>query len=224
MSLRIKARIQGLSLARLLVAVFLLLGSLTSLNGCSSSPQKAVSPDSPKSATKAAPTRGPDHSDDHEGATPSEGQLPQISGGSGSIPPGYFDWPVYEARMTRGYFTKAKKRRGRPHWGIDLAARKGTPILASHEGLVIYVGREFRGFGRLIMIEGKGGFATLYAHLSKSRVRVGQRVKQGQTIGDMGNTGRSTGVHLHFEIRRRSGPIDPLQYLPGGAKIAKNSK
>lgn len=151
---------------------------------------------------------------------PRDGKLPEISNASGTVAAGYFDWPVFEARMTRGYFTKAKKRRGRPHWGIDLAAKKGTPILAAHDGMVLYVGREFRGFGRLIMIEGRSGFATLYAHLSRSRVRVGERVKQGQTIGDMGNTGRSTGVHLHFEIRRRSGPIDPLQYLPGGAKIA----
>lgn len=188
--------------------------SLLCLGGCSSSPKRTAA----TSPAKILRTPGQDH--DHASAHPAEGKLPEISTGPATVPAGYFDWPVYEARMTRGYFSKAKKRRGRPHWGIDLAARKGTPILASHDGMVIYVGREFRGFGRLIMVEGKNGFASLYAHLSKSRVRVGDRVKQGQIIGDMGNTGRSTGVHLHFEIRRRSGPIDPLQYLPGGAKVA----
>lgn len=184
--------------------------------GCSSKPVKTSGHSHPSKIL-----RTPAQDGDHVSAQPAEGKLPEIASGTNAmVPAGYFDWPVYEARMTRGYFSKAKKRRGRPHWGIDLAARKGTPILASHDGVVIYVGREFRGFGRLIMVEGRNGFATLYAHLSKSRVRVGERVKQGQTIGDMGNTGRSTGVHLHFEIRRRSGPIDPLQYLPGGAKVA----
>lgn len=192
-------------------SITIFLGGTT---GCSSNSKKPASA-SPARTLKAAPQDA-----DHVSAVPAEGKLPQVSGTPASVPPGYFDWPVFEARMTRGYFSKAKKRRGRPHWGIDLAARKGTPILASHDGTVIYVGREFRGFGRLIMVEGKHGFASLYAHLSKSRVRVGDRVKQGQIIGDMGNTGRSTGVHLHFEIRRRSGPIDPLQYLPGGAKVA----
>lgn len=194
--------------------------SLT-VGGCAT--QDASKPSSPKEVLKTSGPSGAEQ-DEHESAIPKDGKLPEIANASGSVPAGYFDWPVYEARMTRGYFHKAKKRRGRPHWGIDLASHKGTPILASHDGLVIYVDREFRGFGRLIMIEGRNGFATLYAHLSRSRVRIGERVKQGQKIGDMGNTGRSTGVHLHFEIRRRSGPIDPLQYLPGGAKVAGNSR
>ena len=195
--------------------------SLLILSGCATTNDSK--PTKPGDVLRT-PSNGSSEAHDHDTPIPRDGQLPEISNASGQVPAGYFDWPVYEARMTRGYFHKAKKRRGRPHWGIDLASHKGTPILAAHDGLVIYVGREFRGFGRLIMVEGRNGFATLYAHLSRSRVRVGERVKQGQKIGDMGNTGRSTGVHLHFEIRRRSGPIDPLQYLPGGAKVAGNSK
>lgn len=134
-----------------------------------------------------------------------------------------FDWPVNEARLTRGFFTKPKKRRGRPHLGIDLASGRGTPIYSSHEGLVIYVGKEFRGYGRMIMVEGRDGYATLYAHLSSASVRAGDRVRKGEVIGSMGNTGRSTGVHLHFEIRRKDGPVDPLMYLPGGTDVFKRA-
>ena len=83
-------------------------------------------------------------------------------GGKNAGTPG-FDWPVNEARLTRGFFTRPKKRRGRPHLGIDLAAIQGTPIYASHGGLILYVGKEFRGYGRMVMIEGRDGYATLYA-------------------------------------------------------------
>lgn len=139
----------------------------------------------------------------------------KISSGDDTIPGPKFDWPVDEARMTRGFFLKDPRgRTRRPHLGIDLAAPKKTPIYAAHSGTVIYVGKEFKGFGRMIMIEGKGGWATLYAHLSKARVKEGQSVRQGDLIGDMGRTGRATGVHLHFEIRKRSGPVDPMLFLP----------
>lgn len=119
--------------------------------------------------------------------------------------------------MTRGFFTNKR----RPHLGLDLAAPKGTPIMASRGGTVIYRGRDFRGFGNLIMIESPGGWATLYAHLDRFMVTEGQKVAMGEIIGAMGRTGRATGVHLHFEIRRNKIAIDPLPYLPGGAKLAK---
>lgn len=134
----------------------------------------------------------------------------------------YFEWPVNEARITRGFFTHPARKRGRPHLGIDLAAPKNTPILSSHAGLVIYVGREFKGYGRVVMVEGRDGYASLYAHLAKATVKPGQEIKQGQQIGLMGRTGHATGVHLHFEIRRQSGPVDPLQYLPRGSAVAQN--
>lgn len=131
----------------------------------------------------------------------------------------YFDWPVDAARMTRGFLPNRRK----PHLGIDLAAPRGTNVYASHEGVVIYAGREFKGYGKMIMIEGKSGWATLYAHFSKILVKEGQTVNQGELIGAMGSTGRSTGSHVHFEIRRIKGPVDPLLYLPPAAKLAKNS-
>jgi murein DD-endopeptidase MepM/ murein hydrolase activator NlpD len=122
----------------------------------------------------------------------------------------YFDWPVDSARLSRGYLIN----RRRPHLGLDLASRKGTQIFASHDGLVIYTGNEFRGYGKMIMIEGINGFATLYAHLSQISVRQGTRVKQGELIGLMGRTGHATGTHLHFEIRVGNKTVNPLHYLP----------
>lgn len=130
----------------------------------------------------------------------------------------FFDWPVYEARMTRGFLPKVTRRRKRPHKGIDLAAQRGTAVMASHDGMVIYTGKEFKGYGKMIMIE-KDGWATLYGHLDKIIVYEGQRVRQGDVIGALGNTGRSSGPHLHFEIRKADGPIDPLPYLPAGEAL-----
>lgn len=120
-----------------------------------------------------------------------------------------FDWPVNEATMTRGYNSK-----GRGHWGLDLAHRRGSPILSAENGVVIYTGSGFRGYGKLIVVEHGNDWATLYSHLSKILVREGQTVDRGQKIGLMGRTGHATGVHLHFEIRHYRKPVDPLAHLP----------
>jgi len=133
----------------------------------------------------------------------------------------FFDWPVLEARMTRGFLPKGTKKRRRPHKGIDLAAQRGTAVMASHDGIVIYTGKQFKGYGKMIMIE-KDGWATLYAHLDKIVVYEGQKVRQGEVIGALGNTGRSSGPHLHFEIRKLDGPIDPLPYLPAGEALTND--
>lgn len=128
-----------------------------------------------------------------------------------------FDWPVDKARMTRGFLPNKRK----PHLGIDLAAPKGTPILAAQSGTVIYAGREFRGYGKMVLIESGEGWATLYAHFDKILVSEGQKVHKGEVVGAMGRTGHATGVHLHFEVRHNRGPIDPLPLLPHTA-TAKN--
>lgn len=122
-----------------------------------------------------------------------------------------FDWPVDEARMTRGFLLGK-----RSHWGLDLAAAKGTPILAAERGVVIYTGHGFHGYGNLIVIEHNEEWATLYSHLDKITVQEGATVERGQKIGKMGRTGRATGVHLHFEIRHNRQPVNPLTYLPEG--------
>lgn len=138
-----------------------------------------------------------------------------------------FDWPVWEARMTRGYLPRGTKKRRRPHRGIDLAATRGSAVLAAHDAVVIYTGSGFRGYGKMVMLESVdprdgGNWATLYAHLDKILVYEGKRIKQGEVIGALGNTGRSSGPHLHFEIRRLNGPIDPLPLLPAGHALTNN--
>lgn len=137
-----------------------------------------------------------------------------------------FDWPVWEARMSRGFLPKGTKRRKRPHKGIDLAAQRGIAVMSSHDGVIIYAGKEFKGYGKMIMIEStnsnSAGYATLYGHLDKIVVYEGQKVRQGEVIGALGNTGRSSGPHLHFEIRTLDGPIDPLPFLPAGAALTND--
>ena len=119
-----------------------------------------------------------------------------------------FEWPV------RGKLTsKFGKRGGRNHEGIDIRARTGTPIHAAESGRVIMSGR-MRGYGNVVVVKHAGKYRSLYAHASKLLVRKGDFVEQGQRIALVGSTGRSTGPHLHFEIRRGEKPQDPLAYLP----------
>ncbi|MEO1541314.1 MAG: DUF5930 domain-containing protein [Pseudomonadota bacterium] len=122
-------------------------------------------------------------------------------------------------RQTSGFGPRRDpiNRRTRMHNGLDFAARTGTPILAPADGTVVSAERQ-RGFGNLIKIRHDFGYETLYAHLSRIRVKVGDRVTRGDRIGDMGSTGRSTGSHLHYEVHLDGKPVDPLNYL----KAARN--
>ena len=133
-----------------------------------------------------------------------------------------FDWPVWEARMTRGFLPRGTKRRKRPHKGIDLAASRGTAVMSAHDGSVIYTGKGFKGYGKMVMVESPEGWATLYGHLDKIIVHEGATIKQGEVIGALGNTGRSSGPHLHFEIRKLDGPVDPLPLLPAGEALTND--
>ncbi len=101
------------------------------------------------------------------------------------------------------------------HNGIDLANVMGTPVHAAMGGKVVYLGMN-RGYGRFILIDHGGGFQTLYAHLSKWLVTRGEYVRTGQEIGQMGDTGYSTGPHLHFTIYKNGVPVNPLAYLSRG--------
>lgn len=103
------------------------------------------------------------------------------------------------------------------HTGIDYRARAGTPVMSAAEGVVSRSGRN-GGFGIMIEINHSNGFKTRYAHLSKALVTRGQKVKRGEIIGLVGNTGHSTGNHLHYEVLFRTAHRDPLQYvIPAGA-------
>ncbi|MGH1576979.1 DUF5930 domain-containing protein [Planktotalea sp.] len=120
-----------------------------------------------------------------------------------------FAKPVKDAvRFTSGF----GRRWGRMHSGADFAGPHGTPIYSTADGVIVHAGWQ-SGYGRLIKIQHQFGIETRYAHLSKIRVKVGQRVSRGQRIGDMGNTGRSTGTHLHYEVRVGGKAVNPMIYI-----------
>lgn len=120
------------------------------------------------------------------------------------------DWPVDRAKLSQKFKPKGSKK----HWGVDLAAKRGTPILAAHNGKVVYAGRGFSGYGKLIILEYGTVWASFYSHLDKILVSQGDQIVRGEKIGLMGSTGRSSGPHLHFELRRNRKPVNPLAYLP----------
>jgi len=130
---------------------------------------------------------------------PNPGPIKQGSGG--------LIWPV------NGAFTSPFGMRwGRLHAGIDIAAPTGTPIRAAQGGRVAIAGW-MGGYGQYTCIQHAGSLSTCYAHQSSMGVSVGQSVSQGSVIGAVGNTGNSTGPHLHFETRVNGSPVDPMGYL-----------
>ena len=104
-------------------------------------------------------------------------------------------------------------RGNRFHSGLDYPAPSGAPVSASASGRVTFAGWSLGGWGNLVTIAHSGGTRTLYAHLSRVAVRVGQRVEVGQRIGRVGSSGHATGPHLHFEVRLRGAAVDPLSGL-----------
>ncbi len=116
--------------------------------------------------------------------------------------------------LSRGFgmmidpFTGTKQ----PHLGIDLAADMGTPVYATAEGKVSSVERD-PGLGKTILISHEFGYTTVYAHLSLVKVKIGQYVRRGEVIGAVGNTGYSTGPHLHYEVHFQGQPKNPLNYI-----------
>lgn len=105
-------------------------------------------------------------------------------------------------------------RDGRAHEGIDLPAPTGTPVLAAADGEVVYVGNGIQGYGNLIVLQHPGDMLTVYAHNSALYVSGGQAVRAGERIAAVGQTGRASGPHLHFEVRQGQIPRDPVPYLP----------
>lgn len=103
--------------------------------------------------------------------------------------------------------------RARQHEGVDIAAPVGTPILAAAEGEVVRTGYEAGGYGHFIEVSHPNGLSSFYGHLSRVDVRSGDRLNAGESIGRVGTTGRSTGPHLHFEIRRAGAKMNPERVI-----------
>ena len=129
-----------------------------------------------------------------------------------------FTWPLRPGtyRFTSGYGMRIHPIDGNwhMHTGVDLAASTGTPVLAARAGRVQYLERNSAQYGNFVIIDHGDGFQSLYAHLNTITVSVGNRVGTSQQIGTVGNTGRSTGPHLHFSIMRGGRTQDPLLQLP----------
>lgn len=132
-----------------------------------------------------------------------------------------FASPVKSAfRFTSEFgFRRDPKTGGRRmHKGVDFAAGSGTPIYSTADGVVVHAGWS-SGYGRLVKIQHEFGIETRYAHLSKMRVKVGQRVSRGDRIGDMGASGRVTGVHLHYEVRVGGEAVNPMIYIKAAQDV-----
>jgi murein DD-endopeptidase MepM/ murein hydrolase activator NlpD len=127
-----------------------------------------------------------------------------------------FTWPL-QGVVTRNFDQEGQRR----HDGIDIAAPQGTPIQAAADGQVIYSDWGPRGYGRLVILRHGTDLVTIYAHNERNLAHEGQFVRQGQHIATVGNSGRATTYHLHFEIRRKTVPVSPLAWLPHDRQIAR---
>lgn len=147
-----------------------------------------------------------------DGVMPVAEMLPEtpfaavLTPNAGTVSPtGQFVWPA-QGRITQGYKFY--------HHAIDIANHDGGPIVAADSGRVTVAGwTDNTGYGNRVMIDHGNGFVTLYGHMSVIAVQVGQTVRRGDLLGQMGSTGRSTGTHLHFEIRVSNVGQDPMNYL-----------
>ena len=135
------------------------------------------------------------------------GACDPVSGGAVGF--GAFIWPA-----NNHYLSGFDYRPDANHWGIDIAGNDGEGVYSTDAGVVVYAGWNNYGYGNMIMVDHGNNFQSLYAHLSGISVQCGQSVGQGDVIGAIGNTGRSTGSHLHFEIRAISSWVNPWDVLP----------
>jgi hypothetical protein len=135
------------------------------------------------------------------------GACDAVSGGA--VGYGAFIWP-----SNNHYISGFDYAPSANHWGIDIAGNTGEGVYATDAGVIVYAGWNNYGYGNMIMVDHGNNFQSLYAHLSAFNVSCGQSVGQGDVIGAIGNTGRSSGSHLHFEIRAISSWVNPWDVLP----------
>ncbi len=133
-------------------------------------------------------------------------------------------WPV-DGRLMGGFGERSDpfSGEGAYHTGVDISAPTGTPVHATADGRVQFAGL-YNGYGRLIVVEHGNRYLTYYAHLSRADVMVGEEVRRGEVIGAVGTTGRSTGPHLHYEVRISQAPVNPYRFLnkPMETQVAKS--
>ncbi|WP_458760935.1 peptidoglycan DD-metalloendopeptidase family protein [Afipia sp. TerB] len=122
-----------------------------------------------------------------------------------------FRWPV-RGRVIAAYGAKTN---GKQNDGINVAVPEGTPVKAAEDGVVAYAGNELKGYGNLVLVRHSNGYVTAYAHASELMVKRGDTIKRGQVIAKSGQSGEVGSPQLHFEIRKGSSPVDPLQFLNG---------
>ncbi len=144
-----------------------------------------------------------------------------VEAAEGSVGPGLL-WPVPEGRLWRGYgrhraIVRTRRTRGRriQHNGVDIGATEGSAIRAVNDGLVVYSFNGMSGYGNAVLLLHADGTITLYGHCRATYVFAGQRVRRGQVIAEVGQTGLAHGAHLHFEWRRNGQPLDPLEHFVG---------
>ncbi len=122
---------------------------------------------------------------------------------------GKFLWPVPSTTRISSNFGN---RWGKSHTGIDIPAKKGSDIISAEDGVVTFSGR-MSGYGRIIVIKHGGKYSTVYAHNNSNLVKKGQKIYRGQLIAKVGNSGKSTGSHLHFEMRKNAKAINPIAFI-----------
>ena len=133
----------------------------------------------------------------------------KASEATGALPT--FRWPV-RGKVITAYGAKTN---GKANDGINLAVPEGTPVKAAEDGVVAYSGNELKGYGNLVLVRHANGYVTAYAHASELLVKRGDTIKRGQVIAKSGQSGEVGSPQLHFEIRKGSSPVDPLQFLNG---------
>jgi murein DD-endopeptidase MepM/ murein hydrolase activator NlpD len=136
-------------------------------------------------------------------------ETPKAADATGALPT--FRWPV-RGKVITAYGAKAN---GKSNDGINLAVPEGTPVKAAEDGVVAYSGNELKGYGNLVLVRHANGYVTAYAHASELLVKRGDTIKRGQVIAKSGQSGEVGSPQLHFEIRKGSSPVDPLQFLNG---------
>jgi murein DD-endopeptidase MepM/ murein hydrolase activator NlpD len=168
-------------------------------------------------ATKMASAGGPPQSARLASATTNvveekpvvEAASVKSSEATGALPT--FRWPV-RGKVITSYGAKTN---GKSNDGINLAVPEGTPVKAAEDGVVAYSGNELKGYGNLVLVRHSNGYVTAYAHASELMVKRGDTIKRGQIIAKSGQSGEVGSPQLHFEIRKGSSPVDPLQFLNG---------